>query len=302
MVGFYCIEKASNHAIHFLFSCRTLGMGIEQYVYQLLRYPSMKVIAPVTVDLKDEVVVSWVCLDSTEGKFKNIASDVVKYQKSLNSSKCRILLKGPCDMFALQPCLGGVHIDTEFNHVNEAGVTISSHNHTSSIVQAKTLSVAKKREIIEACPFFDESLFETEIFSDKYNIVFLSLLTDCLQGTYIDKTDNQTLINIGNTNVSLNVEGAVSKYAGSLNGWQLTEVYAQKFRERFEFRGMLLPEQIIDNIKFIRDHMDKNTLLVLLLGSEIDCETDDYGMKGAGNRHKQVNDAVKSNFAGRQDI
>lgn len=40
IVGFYAIKN--NECIHFLFSCRTIGQGVEQYVYANLGYPKLQ--------------------------------------------------------------------------------------------------------------------------------------------------------------------------------------------------------------------------------------------------------------------
>ncbi len=39
IVGFYAVKD--NTLVHFLFSCRTLGMGIEQYTYEKIGCPKL---------------------------------------------------------------------------------------------------------------------------------------------------------------------------------------------------------------------------------------------------------------------
>lgn len=45
ITGFFAIKEGS--CIHFLFSCRTIGQGIEQYVYATIGYPKLETIGPV---------------------------------------------------------------------------------------------------------------------------------------------------------------------------------------------------------------------------------------------------------------
>jgi FkbH-like protein len=45
IVGFYAVKN--NHCEHFLFSCRTIGQGVEQWVYSTLGCPELKTVEPV---------------------------------------------------------------------------------------------------------------------------------------------------------------------------------------------------------------------------------------------------------------
>ena len=60
IVGFYCINIKENKAIHFLFSCRTLGMLVEQYVYMQLHCPEIDVVGGVVTALNDRDNPPWI--------------------------------------------------------------------------------------------------------------------------------------------------------------------------------------------------------------------------------------------------
>ena len=49
IVGFYALKE--KRLLHFVFSCRTLGMGVEQYVYCLLERPELHTAGEVVSDL-----------------------------------------------------------------------------------------------------------------------------------------------------------------------------------------------------------------------------------------------------------
>ena len=55
-------EAANSRFLHYCFSCRTLGMRIEQYIYQYLRRPQLDVIGEVLTDLTIEREIDWVTL------------------------------------------------------------------------------------------------------------------------------------------------------------------------------------------------------------------------------------------------
>lgn len=50
-VGFYCLDTLENRLHHFLFSCRILGMGVEQFIYAKLNFPQLQIVGEVTTKL-----------------------------------------------------------------------------------------------------------------------------------------------------------------------------------------------------------------------------------------------------------
>ena len=58
MVGFFAIKDGI--AEHFLFSCRTIGMGIEQYVFQILGCPTIKIVGEVISELGSKEPFEWI--------------------------------------------------------------------------------------------------------------------------------------------------------------------------------------------------------------------------------------------------
>jgi FkbH-like protein len=69
MIGFFLtrsmrrtlVEGASNSRLqHFCFSCRTLGMGVEHWVYDYLGRPELTVVGEVLTDLSQPRIIDWV--------------------------------------------------------------------------------------------------------------------------------------------------------------------------------------------------------------------------------------------------
>lgn len=73
---------------HFVFSCRIMNMGIEQYVFDYLNRPEINVVAPVANPIASFPVVDWI----TEGAAQAAVS-------TLRNS--RLVLIGGCDMLQL---------------------------------------------------------------------------------------------------------------------------------------------------------------------------------------------------------
>src|SRR5699024_10465947 len=58
ITGFYAMEE--RRLIHFTFSCRILGMGVEQYVYNVLGRPGLEIEGEVISDLSEKELPPWI--------------------------------------------------------------------------------------------------------------------------------------------------------------------------------------------------------------------------------------------------
>ena len=62
LIGFFLLRRTAlvNKLVHFVFSCRTMNMGIEQYVYELLEQPEIDIVAPVSYGLRSHQKINWI--------------------------------------------------------------------------------------------------------------------------------------------------------------------------------------------------------------------------------------------------
>ncbi|MEP0356957.1 HAD-IIIC family phosphatase [Paraglaciecola sp.] len=60
VVGLVCLQD--NQAVHFLFSCRILGMKVECFLYDYFNRPAIDIVDPVAVDLLNEQAQSWISI------------------------------------------------------------------------------------------------------------------------------------------------------------------------------------------------------------------------------------------------
>lgn len=69
IVGYYVLRKvgATEELVHFVFSCRAMNIGIEQYVHERLGEPSCKIVPPVANPIKAFKKVDWIKECSTSG-------------------------------------------------------------------------------------------------------------------------------------------------------------------------------------------------------------------------------------------
>ncbi|HEX4294285.1 MAG TPA: hypothetical protein VHZ29_09135 [Rhizomicrobium sp.] len=62
LIGFFMLRQRAfgKRLIHFVFSCRTMHMGIEQYVYEKLGCPEIDIAGPVAYGLQSHASVDWI--------------------------------------------------------------------------------------------------------------------------------------------------------------------------------------------------------------------------------------------------
>ncbi|MBQ3005072.1 MAG: HAD-IIIC family phosphatase [Clostridia bacterium] len=286
IVGFFAIKDA--RAEHFLFSCRTMGMGIEQYVYSELGFPEIEIVGEVSGTLEKNVTPEWINQEGSGNK-----------QTKKNSNNVKILFKGPCDLSGITTYLeDDSMIDDEFNYINEeTGVFIKSRNHTLHILQ-NDLPQDRKDEIVSELPFGDKDMYSTSMFDGEYNIVFFSTFTDPLLGVYKRKTGET--VAYGDWCYDLTSDENRGGYiSGELNtsNCKFTDEIIDKFKAQYTYCGRLSADEIVENLKEIRAKLSSETVLVLMLGSEKECLANTQ--KAYDNRHefnKELNSKIKEAF------
>lgn len=269
IVGFYALKN--RHLLHFVFSCRTLGMGIEQYVYNILKRPELIITGEVISDLSSKDVPGWInqsaaVSSNTQMEIKNLEEHMV-------------LIKGPCDLFQIYPYIANTQLfDTEFTYTTDAGLTIESTGHTTHIVEALRLTAEEKQRVLQEVPFTDAGMYCDNLYKYPYKVAVISILADCNLGVYRRKETGEKLAvmeYIHPLTDSDNWENIVSgKYPHT--GFSFTTDILRDFSEKYEFIGRNTPEQIVSNLQFIREHLPKDCTLVVMLGGEMYYEKNTY--------------------------
>ena len=290
--GFYVLNKKENKLIHFLFSCRIMNMGVEQFVYNnYLGCPKLTINGEVASDLNKNA--DWIqVVDNLE----------VKQVKKELKNDVNILFKGPCDLYSTLSYIdANCNIDTEFPYWNKQLIYILAHTHTAFIEQTHRLSKEKLAELSLRfpCPHPDE--FKTKFFDPKYNIVFLSLLTVTHSGIYINKNDG-TYAFFGFADCDITNKANWEKILAPIPMEARAQniLMLEDFRKNYEFAGNPPVDLVIKNLNYILDNLKGD--LVLILGSEIPTNKIQAGYENMAERHKILNEAVRKNFKDKVEI
>lgn len=297
LVGFYAVS--GQELRHFLFSCRTMGMGIEQYVYARLGYPDLKVVEPVSGKVSKDA--------KTPEYIREVTSlDEMVIQKPLEGMP-RILFKGPCDLQVMTTYINYAGtITTEFNFIDDHGNQADFFNHSVNILNAHHLSLIEKEAFCKQVPFVSMQAFDTDLFSGQYDVVCLSPLMDATLSVYEDEETkirfpfglySKPLTDSGNWQAYINKEVMTARCSFSKESLQI-------FCDRFKLLSYS-PREIADNFVQIIEEVKKSnpqTRFVLLLLSELPYRSSTSDFIGKENIHKDINDALKHSFSQCDDV
>lgn len=288
ITGFYALKDGK--LLHFCFSCRILGMGIEQYVYEKLGRPELQIVGEVISDLSQEKIPGWI-----NQKSPILENESVQVK---NGDAHSVLIKGPCDLFQILPYIKNKSIiDTEFTYVNERGVTIESTGHTTHIVEAMHLTRQQKQRILEEVPFADERIYSDRIYKGAYKVVIISILQDANLGVYRRKGTGEQIAFAEGYYPITNPQNWDAYINGEYNcsGFHFTEEYLKQFSEQYEFVGINTPDQIVENLRYIREHLPNDCMMAVMLGGELYYEKNTFPSYETRHLvHKEINDAIRA--------
>ncbi len=285
VIGFYALNKRKHELLHFFFSCRTLGMGVEQYVYAKLGFPVLRVEGQVAVNVVQNKWVSYI----KDGRKHSIKKSASVYTK-------RVLLKGPCDLSGIMPYLSNnLGIDTEFVHANQNRATTLSQETTVCAVDAARLSKTDINKILQNVPMLSQEDYTTSIYDSRYDVIVFSMLLDCQLGLYRDK-ETGIVFPFGNYQIPITDRQYEDIWTGSTvyaKEYFLTKSDLDNFRKTLEFLGPISPDSLVKNLTYIRNHIQPSTKLVLVLGSEKEPVSELFDNAGLYLRHRLVNKAIR---------
>lgn len=299
IVGFFCIKD--NKAIHYLFSCRILGMLVEQYVYMQLNCPEIEVVGEVVTILNKWDVPVWI------NNAHNNTNTGLKRQKDQAIPTHSILFKGPCDISQVFSFIKeNDYIKHEFTYVNDYGLSIEGHNHCAQIASSITMSQNEKDKILSQCFWLDKNCFDTELHDVKFDYVVLSMVTDASLGLYRHKETNKYVAfycrkyDVTHKEYFSKFENNVlkpSRLAYDLKDCEL-------FFDNFEYVPNDDFEVTLQSISIIHEALEsKKTKLILLLGSEREYPGEvSFTYRDREKEHKKLNSRIRLWAENKDDV
>jgi FkbH-like protein len=182
IVGCYAVKDG--RAVQFVFSCRVLGMGVEQYVYAELNYPKIEVIGEVAGELKQGEKPGWINNTAGEKIEKNIA------EPESDKKLPKLLVYGGCPLRPVWSYLQPKLPDAEFAEIDP----VSSVSNIAVIIRE---SDERKAEWLSKVSIFNRLWsFDADIFNGKTDYLLVTLDYEASIWKYTSKTEQSWFYSI----------------------------------------------------------------------------------------------------------
>ncbi|SEP05143.1 HAD-IIIC family phosphatase [Paenibacillus sp. OV219] len=263
LVGFYAIQHQK--CIHFLFSCRVLNIGVEQWLYAKLNYPSVTIEGQVATALQPAVFLSWIQEEQYVGTHQTSGA-------ANDNAQLTCFLRGGCDLSQIAHYLkhAGYSIKTEFNYVSERGFNMH-RDHTMILRQFFSLPQEKKEYLIEHIPFYDKKIFETKLNEINYDFFVYSVLMDYSLGIYRHKIDPELRIAVWDFNLPLTETSSWERIIEMQQG-RITQSFLEWFADHFYFEGPYSEQEFRESLTWLLNQTPAHVPIIFLNGSEVEKE------------------------------
>ncbi|MFA0430005.1 hypothetical protein [Vibrio sp. 10N.222.51.C5] len=278
--GFFCVVESK--LVHFLFSCRTMNMGVENWLYKQLGYPKLDVIGSVASQLDKTYDTSYI-----NQKFVNKLSK----NEQFISKNLKYLIIGGCDLEQLVHYLHG-NVDTQFNFVNYRNISV--HAEHSSMLNNKNLK--KFQEQLKTYPILDGFDFTYKHRTTDWNVLIYSPLNDFSRGLYRHLKTGQ-VIAFDNFNIDWTDRKNHKELPLHLSSLTLEEL--DRFSRDFEYIGPIGERDFEANIRALVKEF-KGKQIILLTGSEVKLTNVSSWESGMEERHSLLN-VVLTDLEGEYD-
>jgi len=279
--GFYALER--NRLLQFVFSCRIMNMGIENWLYQRLGCPELEIAGEVATPLTRDGMPDWVSQEDHSDVGGESADDASRHNGQ------SMVIKGGCDLLQIKNYLTtGSLFEAETDYVSAGGYRINN-SHSEILKRCQPATLADYGDIIDRLHFFDRHAFTSRFFESTYNIHIYSVLDDYTRGLYRYR-DTDFIIPFGDLSEDLTDVSTWDYHQQRSAKHRLDKPFLQWFGDNFSFLGGLQPEAFQKNIAWICSRIAPDGLLIILNGSEV--EYYPFPQERRWERHRAMNAAL----------
>jgi FkbH-like protein len=280
--GFYSIAPDGDPLTDFLFSCRVLNMGVEQWVYDHLHRPPLVVVGDVVSPLGGSV--DWITRDDALFDADVSGSGT----RSAGVQPHRVLMVGGCDLSTTEQFLGG-DIVSEFSHTGPNGAFIYV-GHSETIRQSASGISTEERGLVDRITFLDQGVFASPVVVDPhYDLLVYSVLTDYTQGLYRHRSHGLVVpwhqFNLDATDPA-NWPWLVRRFARE----GVDRSFLQWFADDFEWLGGVSVDRFQQNIRWLAGSLPAGSRMILLNGAEVPMDNPNEPARHL--HHREMNAAL----------
>ena len=263
IIGFYTIFQ--NKLIHYVFSCRCMNMGIEQWIYAYLNYPEISIVGDVASEIGSSIKTpNWISLQSES---YNLCDDISSILD--NDSLVKIFGIGACDLYNTIAHLAMVNHKFIFEcnvfKGNERGVNVGTEYIRS------TVELTDEEKLYCRQHFYNYTgslAFNSKIFSEEYDYIIMSFHDDMV--FYVYQSKQNPRINVLLSPEEL-IDGTTTTSVIGKNGKPLSKNEQQKWlKENFTEGKFITVDRFKENLLFIKSKLSVKTKVILITGPELD--------------------------------
>ncbi len=291
--GFYARSLDDDVLCDFLFSCRILHMGVEQWLYDHLGRPSLEVVGDVASTLVGDV--DWITLDDEAfGPDRDRAGEADGAGSTLRTQPHRVLMVGGCDLTTTAQFLGG-EITAEFSHTGPTGAFIYV-GHTETLRQSADGISPEQLAVVDRIPFLDRQVYASPVVvAPDYDLLVYSVLTDYTQGLYRHRATG-LVVPWHQFDVDVTEEQHWPALERRFAREGMDRDFLAWFAEEFEALGGISVDRFNENIAWLSGAVPDGARIILLNGAEV--TVDNPKEPGRQLHHHVMNQALDEVVAG----
>lgn len=262
VIGWYCLRNGE--LIHFLFSCRTINLGIEHAVYAHLGHPSLVKVGETASEVgPDDVIADYLTLEQGSAPTAPTAPGIP------DSAKLRIFALGACDLYYLVGHLAtpltDVHFECNTFNGDTRGVNVGTQYLRSSFEMDDAAKDFCRRHFHN---YTGSTVFDSKIFERDYDVVVLSFHDDFALETFRSKANPDLRVTLSTS--------TAGSFTPVLNPDGVADFDPVAWlAEHFEPEGLITPRRFRENLEWIAARLPAHTRIVLMTGPEFDYFRDD---------------------------
>jgi FkbH-like protein len=177
LIGFFLVKQRAKgkRLVHFVFSCRTMNMGIEQFVYESLEQPEIEVVGPVSYGLETHERIDWINTGGEDADSGAKASD------------SKLVLIGGCHLLQLASYCSNNR--SEFVNIMRNGAAVRFDDPGFILSDRKALKESEALRLVPSWQYEDAIAFDEAIASAE---VVLTAMWAGMNAPYLGIGDDIT--------------------------------------------------------------------------------------------------------------
>lgn len=162
IVGFFCVRtKFSGTTVHhFAFSCRTLNMGVEQWVWEFLGKPEINPVKPVANPVESFDKIDWI-------------TEVASFDESETAPQKRLCLVGGCDLLQVS-FYCGTNRDEFVNTQDDQGMLVR-YDDIGFFLNPRTQNLRHNRTFRQFVGWTFDDMQSLDVSLTESDLILLSL-------------------------------------------------------------------------------------------------------------------------------